>query len=144
MFKMTDTSRDQSYHIRLSIYPNAPVEGNGKGSLRKRLMKPSTVTKTSHFLLVFLCCDRPITLFTYKHYQPSACARSSNLEYRFCFRFIIQIAKPSLPLKSYIWAWEVSSGWEIQGNSQQFVPQDRDEVLGHDLLLFPCAMVFQR
>lgn len=43
---------------------------------------------------------------------------------------------------SYIWAWEVSSGWVIQGSSQQLVPQDRDEVLGHDLLLLLRAMVF--
>lgn len=46
--------------------------------------------------------------------------------------------------ESYIWAWEVSSGWLIQGSSQQLVPQDGDKVLGHDFLLLLRAMIFQR
>lgn len=61
-------------------------------------------------------------IYTFKHYHLSACTT--------------QIAE------SYIWTWEVSSGLVIQGSSQQLVPQDRDEVLGHDLLLLLGAMVF--
>lgn len=43
----------------------------------------------------------------------------------------------------YIRAWEVSRGWVSQGSSQQLVPEDRGEVVGHDLLLLLGAMVFQ-
>lgn len=46
--------------------------------------------------------------------------------------------------ESYIWTWEVSSSRVIQGSYQQVFPQDTDKILGHDLLLLPGAMVFQR
>lgn len=44
--------------------------------------------------------------------------------------------------RSYVWAGQFSCGWMIYGSSQQLLPQDSDEIMGHNLLLLLTAMVF--
>lgn len=78
-------------------------------------MRPVTM-KRSNFPL---CCAFKRVKDPYKHYHRSV---SSS--------------------RSYIWAGQVPSGWVIYGSSQQFLPQDRDKVMGHNLLLLLTAMVF--
>lgn len=58
-------------------------------------------------------------------------------------QILVLILIQSNSLFSYIRAREVPGGWVIQGNPQQLFPEDRDEVLGHDLLLLLGAVVFQ-
>lgn len=98
--------------------------------------------KRSHFVLVLFCsgiqwgftCANTIIL-------PLATAvlllNTDSSPFFLCFA-------THTSSESYIWTWEVSRSWVIQGSYQQVFPQDRDKILGHDLLLLPGAMVFQR
>lgn len=112
---------------RHTSQPFGPSGGGRHRSTIQRLMRPFPMMQRSHFLLVLLCYDRHGGLI-HKHTHPSFPTITSASD-------LLPKRSSSHFSESYIWAWEVFAVWSIQGSAQQLVPQDRDEVLGHDLLL---------
>lgn len=133
--------------MQMSIYPAWLQRTGSLGSLGREtneaLCDDEKVSLCSCFVLLW----HTMRIYRCKHHHSSACNSCSTVKHRFISFLSFFCYSHSLILtssESYIWTWEVSRSWVIQGSYQQVFPQDRDKILGHDLLLLPGAMVFQR
>lgn len=132
--------------MQTSIYPSGPCgEERRRKPQKKRLMRPSVTMRGSHFLLVLLCYDRRWGfIHTNAPHQIIPLPALAVLTLKTDSASDMQLRWASACFSEpYIWVWEVSRGWVSQRSSQQLVPEDRGEVVGHDLLLLLGAMVFQ-